>query len=440
MSSIIDKIRTAGVVGSGGAGFPTHVKASCEADVAIINAAECEPLLCNDKELLLNKPEQVLQGLSLVADAVGANRRVVAIKNKYHDVIERLKSIVPKFETELFLLQDFYPAGDEHEIVNYVTGRIVPEMGIPPSVGVVVNNVETLLNVFHANSDQPVITRYVTVGGAVAKPAVFIAPIGTPVHDLLAKAGGIICEDPVFILGGIMMGQLCDDASEPISKTTSAIIVLPRQHPLVLWMSQSYKHSLTQAQSACTQCVMCTDVCNRYLLGHRLYPHLIMRTVDLELEGDSRLVRSAFLCSECGCCEYACPMHLSPRKVNQVLKQKLSAKGIRYETNTCEPELHYARPDRRIPVKRIISRHRLTVYDKYAALDNRKIDPKVVRIPLKQHIGAPAECKVAIGDKVTAGQVIGEIPDGQLGARVHASIEGIVRRVNKSIVEIEAKE
>lgn len=437
MSTIIDNIRAAGVVGAGGAGFPTHVKASSSADVAIVNAAECEPLLCNDKELLLHRPEEVLRGLFLVADAVGAERRVVAIKEKYRDVVNNLEGIVTKFNTELFLLPDFYPAGDEHEIVNYVTGRIVPEMGIPLSVGVVVNNVETLLNVFRADSGRPVTTRYVSVVGAVAKPAVFNTPIGTPIDALIKMAGGVTCSDAVFILGGVMMGELCEDASQPIIKTTSAIIALPRQHPLVLWMSQSYEHSLVKAQSACTQCVSCSDICNRNLLGHRLYPHRIMRTVDLELEGDSRLVRSAFLCSECGCCEYACPMGLSPRKVNQVLKRKLSAKGISYETNGWLPQIHPARSERRIPVQRIMSRYGLTEYNKYAALDERKIEPEMVRIPMKQHIGAPAECQVEIGDKVSAGQVIGEIPDGQLGARVHASIDGSVLSIEDKVVEIE---
>jgi len=436
MTTIVDKIRAAGVVGAGGAGFPTHVKASCKAEVAIVNAAECEPLLCNDKELLLNQTEEVLKGLSLVADAIGAKRRVVAIKEKNSDAVETLKRFVKKYHTEIFPLQDFYPAGDEHEIVNYVAGRIVPEMGIPPLVGVVTNNVETLFNVSRANNDEPVTKRHVTVTAAVAKPAVFAAPIGTPVELLLRAAGGVTCDDAAFLLGGVMMGKLCDDVSQPITKTTSAIIALPRQHPLVSWLAQSYRHSLVNAQSACTQCVACTDVCSRYLLGHRLYPHLIMRTVDLALEGDSQLVRSAFLCSECGCCEYACPMYLSPRKVNQVLKKKLSEKGIRYEPNGWLPQPHPARQERRIPVKRIISRHRLTEYNKYAALDERMIEPELVRIPLKQHIGVPAICQVAVGDKLKVGQVIGEIPDGQLGARVHASIDGIVRRIDEGIVEI----
>ena len=436
MNELAKNICSAGVVGAGGAGFPTHVKAQCRADMVIANGAECEPLLGNDKLLLKTRTKEILQGLSVMASATGARRRIIAIKEKYTDVIDRLHKAAPQHGVEIFLLHNYYPAGDEHEIVNYVTQKIVPEMGIPSHIGIVTNNIETLLNVAQSQNGLPVVQRSVSVIGEVQAPAVYQVPIGTSLRTLLDHAGGVTCESPAFILGGVMMGRLVDDQNTPISKTTGAVFVLPASHSLVSAYRQSYTVSLMKAKSACTQCTLCTEACSRNLLGHRLFPHKIMLLPDLALDQDSFLNRSALLCSDCGCCEYACPMGLSPRKVIRVIKSTLRARKLTFTPAGFEPQVHPLREQRHIPVERVVQRLGLHKYSSTElALSPKKIEPEVVEIMLRQHIGASAKPVVKQG-KVRKGDVIARIPRGQLGAHIHASIDGRVVHVTEEMVRI----
>ena len=438
MNQIVKNIFAAGVVGAGGAGFPTHVKAQCKAGIVIANGAECEPLLSNDKLLLKTKAPEILEGLALMAKATGARRKVIAVKKKYRDVIDTLSKTVANYGVDIYPLHNYYPAGDEHEIVNYVTHNIVPEMGIPAQKGVVTSNIETLFNVAASQKGQSVTDRYVSLTGEIKQPAVYKVPIGTPVQTLLDSAGGVTCPQPSFILGGRLMGKLAIDTSEPITKTIGAVFVLPDSHPLIAHYRQSYRYSLLKARSACTQCTLCTDACSRHLLGHRLYPHKIMLLTDLALTVDSRLARSALLCSDCGCCEYACPMDLSPRKVIRVIKDHLKDSERQYPTNGYEPRLHPAREIRHIPVERIIQRLRV---QEYAAIEpvlsKTRIVPDYVDIPLRQHIGQPAK-PIVKKQRVSRGETIAAIRAGQLGANIHASVSGSVVSITSEMIRIKA--
>jgi len=163
-----EQVAEAGVVGAGGAGFPTHVKLAGQADTVLVNAAECEPLLHKDKEVLRQYADEVLAGLAAAMDLVGAERGVVGIKGKYADVIELLKpKLAPKMD--VVPLRDAYPAGDEFILVYDVLGRVIPPGGIPLAVGAVVVNVETAMNVARA-AEQPVTEKYLSIAGAVANP------------------------------------------------------------------------------------------------------------------------------------------------------------------------------------------------------------------------------------------------------------------------------
>ncbi len=436
MKDIVEKIFRAGVVGAGGAGFPSHVKAQCKAHVVIANGAECEPLLCNDKLLLKHHTSRVLEGLATVVRQTGAKRSVVAVKAKYSDVVARLQEQSKVYNTEILLLQNYYPAGDEFEIVQKVTGQIVPEMGIPPHIGVVTHNIETLLNISYAVEDRPVTHRYISLIGNVKNPAVYHVPIGTSISDFIRLSGGLSTDKPAVIVGGAMMGTYIDDLNWPVRKTTSAVFVLEPDHPLIYEYRQPYTYSLLKAKSACTQCVLCTEMCSRNQLGHRLYPHKIMRLPDLAMAKDSELARSAFLCSDCGCCEYACPMELSPRKVIRVLKQ--TAK--RFGPKSYQPVLHPFRRFRHIPVERLVKRLGLEIFSHVPLkLESKKIQPRRVKIPLKQHIGVPAEY-VNPGRTVKQGELLGDVPGDQLGSRVHASIAGEIVKTTSQYIEIKANE
>ena len=229
--NLIAQVQSAGVVGAGGAGFPTHVKLNAKADTVIINGAECEPLLRVDQQLMDRQAEKLLTALDLIVDQVGAERGVVALKEHYHAAAESLKRELPRHpRLSVHLLGAFYPAGDEQVIVYEVTGRIVPEGGIPLNVGVVVTNVETALNVLDASEGRPVVEKYVTLTGAVRAPKTVKVPLGITVAEALALAGGPTVSDYKVVNGGPMMGKIVSLGSA-VTKTTKGLIVVPAGHP-----------------------------------------------------------------------------------------------------------------------------------------------------------------------------------------------------------------
>ncbi len=234
----VTAIQKAGVVGAGGGGFPTHVKAGASADIVLANGAECEPLLRADTELMLLDPERVVRGLAIVRDSVGAARAVIALKKKNTRALEAITGALPRDgRVELLPLSNVYPAGDEFLLVFEATGRVVPEGGIPLDVGVVVSNVTTLAQVADAVEGRPVIERMVTVQGEVAEPATFVAPIGTPVEELIAGAGGATCSDRAVVDRRPDDGTPMAGGGEPTTKTVAGVIVLPADHQLVGSMS-----------------------------------------------------------------------------------------------------------------------------------------------------------------------------------------------------------
>ncbi|MGB9876441.1 MAG: 4Fe-4S dicluster domain-containing protein [bacterium] len=432
--NLAEIVREAGIVGAGGAGFPTHIKLSSEAEILIVNGAECEPLLRVDQQILPKEKPVFLRGLQAAREAVKAKRVVVALKPKYKKAIEALKG---EGFFELFILGDFYPAGDEQILVYDVTGRIVPEGGIPLNVGCVVLNVETVINIGKALDGEPVVDKYVTVAGAVAKPATFKLPVGTPVREAIELAGGPLVDDFFLIDGGPNTGKLIPSLDSPITKTTKGILLFPKSHPLWAKFSPNLRAVLNRAVATCCNCRECTELCPRYLLGHSMEPHLIMKVLSWRLVEEEKLTE-AYLCCDCGLCEnYSCPMGLSPRRIIQALKQKLMENRV--------PNPHKKQPAstralfsaKRIPTHRLISRLGLSQYDVPAPLLEVDYQPNFVILPLKQHAGAPAKPIVKVGDKVKRGDLIGEIPDGALGARLHSPIDGVVRSLTPEEVRIE---
>ncbi len=203
-----EMIAEAGVVGAGGAGFPTHVKLAGKADTVVINAAECEPLLHKDKEVLRHEAEGVIAGLAEAMQLVGAPRGIVGIKGKYTDVIEVLKPKLAR-NMQIMPLADAYPSGDEFILVYDTLGRVIPPGAIPLAVGAVVMNVETALNVARA-AEQPVTEKYLSVAGAVAEPTTLRVPVGVTLAECVAAARRTI-PDPNYVVGSVMMGYLEDN-------------------------------------------------------------------------------------------------------------------------------------------------------------------------------------------------------------------------------------
>jgi Na+-translocating ferredoxin:NAD+ oxidoreductase RnfC subunit len=428
--SSVEAIQSWGVVGAGGAGFPTHVKLNARADVVLLNAAECEPLLHKDKEVLNVYCDETLSGLETARQLVGAEEAVIGIKGKYHDVIEAVRRRLPR-TMRIAELSDSYPAGDEFILVYDVTGRIIPPGKIPLAVGAVVINVETALNIGRA---APVTRKYLTVAGAVHNPVTLGVPVGIPYREAIDLAGGATVADPVVLSGGVMMGRLVTDLATPITKTTGGLIVLGRDHPLVHRYSLNWKEISRIGASACDQCSFCTEFCPRYLLGHPIEPHKAMRSLCFNMAGEANTIGTLFCC-ECNLCTMmACPEDLDPKNVCTQNKRRLMGEGRKWEIAAEEkrPELHLG--NRRVPIGRLIRKLGLSQFTNKGPMRDEPYPAGRVTLPLKQHAGVPAEPKVAVGAKVRVGDVAAAPPDGKLGAVVHASIDGTVREIGEAIV------
>jgi Na+-translocating ferredoxin:NAD+ oxidoreductase RnfC subunit len=437
---LLDKIYMAGVVGAGGAGFPAHVKLNCKVEYLILNGCECEPLLATDKYLMRTKSKEIIEALEKIANVVEAKKVVIGLKKKYKHEIACLKCVIEKLNSkvELHCLDNFYPAGDEQILVYEITGKTIPPAGIPLNVGAVVSNVGTVVNIYEAINNKPVIYSHVSVLGEVNKPAILKVPIGTPIIRCIEEAGGANIKNYSVILGGPMMGKIIDKSeleNRTITKTNGALIILPDDHYLVKRSKISIEHIINRAKSACIQCSYCTEFCPRYLIGHPLKPHKIMRAVAFSKYEDS--IKAAQLCCECGVCElYACPMGLSPRQVNIYLKNELRKNGFRYKNTENKFSSKDEREYRKIPSKRIMSRIDINKYTEQKIEDIREIHAEIVKIQLRQHIGISASPIVSVGDKIEKGQLIARVDRDALGANVHASIAGKVIEVSDDNIVI----
>ena len=437
---LIQKVRAAGVVGAGGAGFPTHIKIKCKAEYVIANGAECEPLLRVDQQVMALYAGEIVTGLRAVMEHTGAVKGVVCLKSHYHEAVDALqKEIDGASDISLLLMKSFYPAGDEQQIVYEVTGRVVPTGGLPLDVGAAVLNVSTLINVARALRDVPVTDKYITVNGEVNRPSTFEIPIGTPISALITAAGGPAERDNyTLILGGPCMGPLSDDWDTPVVKTIGGVLVLKKDHPLIAKKQPNSPMDLKLVKAACCQCTYCTQLCPRNSLGLNVQPHKAMRAAgnaDGGLLGD---FNGIFSCCDCGLCTfYACNFGLKPSLMMSNMKKGLAQQGIRPKKEV------YADWDRglenkKVPVSRLISRLGVGSYDVPAPLVQNFAQVKKVVIPLKMHIGVPAASIVKKGDFVSKGQLIAAVNENDLGANIHASITGTVAKVSNDFIEIEA--
>lgn len=366
--TIRDRVRAAGVVGAGGAGFPAHVKLQAQVDTFLVNAAECEPMLKVDQQLMAVQAARLIRGVQYAMKTTGASSGIIALKEKYQKAISALTPLLPA-DIRLHILPDVYPAGDEVLTIWMATGRRVPPAALPVSVGVVVNNVQTVLNIARAVEQQfPVTRRTLTVNGAVARPVTLTVPVGMSLREVLALAGGATVDDPGFINGGPMMGGLITSLDTPVSKTTGGLLVLPKSHALIQRRMQDERTVLSVAKTVCEQCRLCTDLCPRHLIGHELSPHLLVRAVNYQQAATPQLLLTALTCSECNVCEsVACPVGISPMRINRMLKRELRALNHRYE-GPLNPEDEMAKY-RLIPVKRLITKLGLSDWYHDAPLD-----------------------------------------------------------------------
>ena len=434
LNKLKEILREYGVVGAGGAGFPTYAKLTEGVDTVILNCAECEPLLKLHRQLLEEYTSEILSALDEIVSSVGAKQGVIAVKAHYTSTVKALEGEIGEHPLlSICRLSSVYPAGDELILIKSVTGRTVAPGKLPASVGVIVSNTETVYNVYKATHGKPVTEKFVTVAGEVATPITLSVPLGTRFSELIGRAGGLTTENVEYINGGPMMGKIASQ-TDVVTKTTNALLVLPSDNTAVMNKKRNAKIGLRRAMSVCCQCRSCTELCSRHNLGYGVEPHMVMRVLSNGGKGDIYKLSESLFCSGCGLCEaYSCPQGLSPKSLIEELKAEARKQGYRPE-NAKIYEVKDAEL-RQVSVERLVGRLGLKKYDVPAPLVGSH-GTKCVKIPLLQHIGAPSEPTVKERDKVRVGDLIARAKEGALGVNIHASIDGTVESVTEKFIKI----
>jgi len=293
---IIDKIAAAGIVGLGGAAFPTQVKLTpppnCKAEILLINAAECEPFLTSDHSLMMEKGEEILVGIRLLMKAIQVEKAVIGIEKNKPDAIQYLNGLAAAYENvEIMPLKVQYPQGGEKQLIDAVIRKQVKSGALPISEGVVVQNVGTAFAVYEAvQKNKPLFERVVTVTGKkLTNPSNFLTRIGTSVSFLINEAGGIPEDTGKIIGGGPMMGKALISPDVPVTKGSSGILILAKEE------------SVRKPMKNCIRCARCLDVCP---MG--LNPTSLMNATEFE---NWEMAEKNYIadCIECGACNYICP-------------------------------------------------------------------------------------------------------------------------------------
>jgi len=316
---IINKISESGVVGLGGATFPSHVKLSVpdgkKIDVLIINGVECEPYLTSDHRLMLEKAEEMLVGIQILMKALSVNSALIGIENNKPDAIDHLDNLVKDYPgIEVHALKVQYPQGGEKQLIKALINREVPSGGLPLDVGAVVHNVGTAVAVYDAvQKNKPLFERVVSLTGkSVKKPSNFMVRIGTPVTELIEAAGGLPDDTGKVINGGPMMGKALNSLDVPVVKGASGILIMPRDI------------SSRKKESNCIRCAKCVSVCPQ-----GLEPFLLNKLAQLE-KNDKLESKAVLDCIECGSCAYTCPaglplldyIRLGKSRVSQIIRSR----------------------------------------------------------------------------------------------------------------------
>lgn len=431
-------IQENGIVGAGGAGFPTYAKLDERAETILMNCAECEPLLKLHRQLLKEHAYEIVKTFSMIADVVNAKEAVIGIKKEYKETIKALEAVIGEFpKVRIHLLSSVYPMGDEVVLVYEATKKVVRPGGLPIEQGVAVFNVETIYNIYRAvEKNEPVTDKVISVVAEVSNPVTVRVPIGCTVEDVVSLAGNTTVKDPVYFIGGPMMGFI-GSGTQPVTKMTNAILVLPKEHVLVVKKNRNTSVEMKRAASVCCQCQMCTDLCPRHNLGHPIEPHMFMRAASNKDFQDVHPFLNTLYCSSCGLCEmFSCPQGLSPRSLMAQYKAGLRKAGIRPEKDVSLENVSDMREYRKAPEGRLEARLGLLKYNVEAPLKDNVVAMDKVKVLLSQHIGAPAKAIVKVGELVKTGQMIAQ-PGKGLSVAIHASIDGKVVEVTDSYVVIQ---
>ncbi|MBE5740588.1 MAG: NADH-quinone oxidoreductase subunit J [Clostridiales bacterium] len=418
-------MKEAGIVGSGGAGFPSYAKLADGADTLVINGAECEPLLYTDYILLHKEMPMVLAGIAATIEYAKIPRALLCVKDHTAKRLKLADGARLADKITLKILPDVYPMGDEVSLIYEALGRVVRPGNLPITAGVIVYNVETMYNVALALKHKENLTmKWLTIGGNVPEPIVVKVPIGTSIAELFERNSIIVPEDHTVLDGGPSMGKIIDPETAVVTKTTKGLLILPNLSPAIESKYLDGKKSIARAETACCQCTRCTDMCPRNLLGYPLEPHKMVRTAKGVATVMPEMVLSATLCCGCGICEtLACCQGISPKAVINEYKVLLAKNKMRYVARN-DVEVSPEREYRMVPSERWANVLGIAKFDKVAKYIGQQTYDHV-EILLRQHIGAPSVPIVTDGDIVNKGDKIAEAAEG-LSLPQYAPISGRV--------------
>ncbi len=421
-------LRSSGVVGAGGAGFPSYAKLSGGVNLLLINGAECEPLLYTDFTLLQREMDRVLRGISALLEGAQIPRALLVIKEHTAKRLMLADGALPAPRIGVKTVADVYPIGDEIALIYEATGKLVQPGALPASAGVLVYNVETVYNIARALEGFGVFEKWVTVGGDVEHPQVVRVPVGTPVADLLAKLGISLGAEQALLDGGPSMGRLISPATAVVTKTTKGLLVLPKSCRAVESKTIHPGSAVARAETACCQCTRCTDLCPRALLGYPLEPHKMVRTAMGAARVQPEMVLSASLCSNCGICEnLACSQGISPKAVINNYKELLRKHRLRYAAKT-PVTVPKEREWRKIPSEKWAALLGVLRFDRVPPYGGLVEGFSTLRIPLNGSVPC-----VKSGDWVERGQKIAD-PAAGFSVALHASASGTVRVEEDTVI------
>lgn len=427
-------MKNAGIIGAGGAGFPSYAKLAEGADTLLINGAECEPLLYTDYMILKRELSMVLAGINAVLDGVGISRAVLAVKAHTAKRLSYSDGEQLDDRISVKVLPNIYPIGDEVSLIYESLGRLVNPASLPITVGVIVYNVETMYNLGRAmRRSEPVTEKWITVGGDIDRAIVARVPLGTTIEELFAELGIEVDEEHTVIDGGPSMGKIVNYTKASVTKTTKGILVLPNNIQAIEAKKINEKMAVARAETACCQCTRCTDMCPRALLGYPLEPHKMVRTAMQAAVTLPQMVISATLCCGCGICEsLACSQGISPKAVINNYKAVLAQNGMRFMTRR-GTEVTPEREWRMIPSERWMTTLGVARFDKLPTYIGELNNFTRVELPLNKHIGAPSIPTVTDGAFVKRGDLVAEAADG-LSVPQHASMDGRVTIGHRKII------